>query len=499
MHEIARTLLAYPSVAKWMAYEGSYRRFFEERDDNFDNLIDLIRRFYTVHQSVPDHQAIRNLLSGAKDRVLMTYVQSLQNDQTLPVYSSDVEFAAQLDILRTQTLLGENHNIWQGFQTRLATGDALYPAKVAEEMKTALGDLHQALARFEQADLTQARTVFGEEAHKSFCERYEANEEKRRNNQTLYYPLMFRGAFDEVLLTPGDFLTIPGFTSQCKSVLAREICYFLRIYHQRNVMFVTTEMTAGQVDNILAIRHANNKQIFPGTPKIPFNAYRHASLTPEQKDFLYHAHQDLVLNPDYGAMQIEQTQPDFNLGDLAERCAVVERTLFPIHICAVDYLSQINPLRHNARASGDAKSDVNRMFYNFRQFLLNYKNVEHKEAPLIGISPVQIGQGKYNDAIKNDRMYDATAPGDYNEIERSSTHMISVLMTREMREAGLLRVQCLKNREGAVPVDAYEVQVALAYGMGVREFAEPDEAELSNHLYELDALQWGSLLKATAA
>lgn len=499
MHEIARTFLAYPSLKKWTDYEFNYRRFFEERDPLFDELTELIRRFHGQHQTVPNLQAVQTLLHGANARDLLGYVHRLQADHTLPVFPDDDDFSAQMEKLKTSLFLDDFSAPSRSFQSRLATKQGLYPDEVAAEAQTQLSEMHQALARFQQADRTVALTLFGEEARQQFQDRYQHNKDRRNNNETIYFPLPFEGYFEDVMLTAGDLVTIPGYTSQCKSVLARWVCYHLMINYQLNIMFLTTEMTADQVQSIFAVMHANNRRIFPGAPRITYKAYKTGTLTPEEEDFLFKAQEDLVMNRAYGVMQVEQPRDDFNLGDLAERCGWVENNLFPIHVCCVDYLSQINPLKHGARASNDRKTDVNKMFAEFKQFLLNYRSADNRKSPLIGITPAQISRGKYNEALKNDKLYDADAPGDFSEIERSSSVMISVLMDREMRIEGRLRLQCLKNREGEVPFDAYEVFVALAEGMGIKEFDEPDEEELTEQLMELDSMPWNSMLQPAMA
>src|SRR5205823_4933155 len=114
-----------------------------------------------------------------------------------------------------------------------------------------------AIMRLRQSDMAVALRMHGEEAMQRMRDRYEHLKARHEKDETIYYSIPF-AHFADVQLTAGDFVTILGYTSQCKSVLARELAYKLLTQDGLNVGVWSTEMPAEDVETLFALRHANN-------------------------------------------------------------------------------------------------------------------------------------------------------------------------------------------------------------------------------------------------
>ena len=87
---------------------------------------------------------------------------------------------------------------------------------------------------------------------------------------------------------------------------------------------------------------------------------------------------------------------------------------------------------------------MNTFIADIRGFGLTFDN----GAGLPIIAPFQVNRNGYDMMVSNKKnLYDLTAISDYNEIERSSTHVISSAQTQDMKEAGELQLQHLATRE----------------------------------------------------
>lgn len=492
MLDLAKTLALYASADKWLLFEESGRHFFTGLNPQFDRLTDVIRNFYERHRLVLSPSALTHELKAANDRELLSYVQTLGQNTQIPAYRTIEDFATALDRNRQSQRLALIEQSYALFRGTLGTQAGLYPDKVDAAVRDLQSGIAQTEQRVRQAESASALRMYGDEAVTRMRERYQGIMTRKEEGVASYYNLGF-SFFKNVNVYPGDLITILGFTSHCKSALAREICYNMLLKDTLNVAFWSTEMDAADVELLFAIRHANNKAIFPGTVKIPFSAFKHGDMNAEQEDLYFHAWADFCQNPKYGVLSVERpTSIQFNLEDLSDRCSSIE-AFMPIHVCAVDYLQQMNPLMHGGRASGDSRADINRMIANFRLFCLSYRRRDGKSAPLVGMTPAQISRGKLDEAMKNDRKYDSSAASDYNEVERSSAIMLSTLMPPDLRATNRALLQCLKNRLGEVPEEAFETHVALAHGMGYQELDEPDPEDFVDRLAELSTMDFSAL------
>jgi hypothetical protein len=106
-------------------------------------------------------------------------------------------------------------------------------------------------------------------------------------------------------------------------------------------------------------------------------------------------------------------------------------------------------------------------------------------SPLIGMSPAQISRRGMEEAVKNSNTYSLTALAEYSELERSSDIVLTSLMTTEMRAAEQIRIQNLKNRDGAVVAEPINLYCDLKGAFGIVELKERTQEETISALHKI--------------
>jgi hypothetical protein len=101
---------------------------------------------------------------------------------------------------------------------------------------------------------------------------------------------------------------------------------------------------------------------------------------------------------------------------------------------------------------------------------------------MICLTAAQISRKGLEEAMKRDGLYDLQAFSTYTEIERAADIAMTVLMTADMRKAGQLKLQVLKNRDGIVPTEPLTLTVDFAHGWRLQELDERNPTETLNVL-----------------
>jgi hypothetical protein len=105
---------------------------------------------------------------------------------------------------------------------------------------------------------------------------------------------------------------------------------------------------------------------------------------------------------------------------------------------------------------------------------------------MICLTAAQISRKGLDEAMKRDGLYNLQAFSTYTEIERSADIALTALMTPEMRKAGQVKLQVLKNRDGAVPTEPLTLNVDFEHGSHVQELSALAPAERLNALRTLN-------------
>lgn len=479
---IAHTLLREPSERKWTIYQSHFQDFFKGRWSRFDELISFISDFFVRFGAFPTMAIYAFELNATNQTDLLAHIVAIANDAGLPVYN-DVDFAGALDAAR---IICFRSDLVQAMTTfhGLANGSAATLPKLLEGLDDMRRSLHHSQQRALGSDAEAEITLYGKVGQNRLYEFYDKIKEKQRKGE-LYYDLPY-AKFKDVHLKPGDLFFIGAYTSHGKSLLLRDMAYHLWLTYGLNVFFCSLEMNLEVVCREFSLYHANHKKIFPNTPEILVDTYKRGELTAEQEDFQFEfVNKDLVENPNYGVLCINHPNKSrYSLTDLADKLAMIEQTQMPIHVLVIDYITYMNPVPPDWRWSV-GPAEYNDMIKDLKRLCLSHRDREGKPAPLICLTAAQISRKGLDEAMKRDGLYDLQAFSTYTEIERSADVAMTVLMTPEMRNAGQLKLQVLKNRDGAVPTEPLTLNVDFAHGSRLRQLDERDPEQNLNALRSL--------------
>lgn len=325
--------------------------------------------------------------------------------------------------------------------------------------------------------------LYGPEAKTKFKRKYM----ERKNSEKGYY--VGKTGFDSIDNSIGglhssDKLTVLGYTNQGKSPFMRTIAYNM-LMQGLNVHFVSLEMHFDSVEMSFHVLHANNYKVFGlNVPKVTSKGARETSLSDEAEEFLFEqAVEDFTTNEAYGTLEIFQPEGEFSYDDLVMEVNRVNTTVMPIDVLFIDYaVPLLKPVKNRNSFGTD---DYNAMHRKLRNFGLTF---EHGRGLPI-VDACQTNRAGFLDACakKNtDNLYNMTAIGDYNSIERDSTHVISILQTDDMRAEGTCQLQHLKSRESSF-FKPYRVHLEGTTGW-LRETAamDIDEDDLTSAIEELE-------------
>jgi replicative DNA helicase len=479
---IARTLLQGLSERKWNIYRSHFQDFFKERWPQFDQLISFISDFFARFGKFPTVAVFELELNATNEMELLAYTVAIANDAGVPVYN-DADFAGILDAAR---IICFRYDLLRAMTTfhSLANGPAATRQKLLADLDNMRRSLYTSQQRALGSDAEAEIVLQGERGQKRLQEFYDQIKEKHRNGKSSY-DLPY-SKFQEVRLKPGDLVFVGAYTSHGKSLLLRALAYHLLITHGLNVFFCSLEMNLEVTCREFSLYHANHKQLYPNTPEILVDTYKKGELTDEQEDFLFRfANERLTQNSCYGVLAINHpNKSGYSLPDLAEKLAMVEQTMMPVHVLVIDYITYMNPVP-TSRMAPVRIDDYNDMIKDLKRLCLAHRNREGKPAPMICLTAAQISRKGLDEAMKREGLYDLQAFSTYTEIERSADIAMTALMTPEMRSGRQLKLQVLKNRDGVVPTEPLTLNVDFAHGSRLRELNERDPVETANALRTL--------------
>lgn len=328
------------------------------------------------------------------------------------------------------------------FHNKLKLSNASDTKALSYEFQNEVSHLNS----FLEEDAHRKGLLYGEKAHLDYQRYYESLESEEHSYFSSKFGL---DQIDNVLggVKYSDMVSLLGYVGQNKSTLLRYIEY-KQVMQGLNTMFVTVEMTFESIQNAFYALHANNYQVFGfNKPKITVAKIREGRLSEEEKDFLFNeVIPDFNNNPNYGSIYLFQPENEFSIDDLFSEVNRVHNTIMPLDSLAIDYLIPL--IKPSKKGNSFDSGDYNQMHRRTRRFGLTFDNGRG----LTIFNAVQSNRGGYDDAIakKNkNNLYNITAIGDYNAIERDSTIIMSVLQTDEMRANNVLQIQNLKSRESA--------------------------------------------------
>lgn len=251
----------------------------------------------------------------------------------------------------------------------------------------------------------------------------------------------------------GDLFIIAAFVGQGKSTVAVNVAYS-GMTQGLNGLFVTLEMQFDEMRNMFYVLHSS----FPSwyaypeykdfTGKITYDQIRYSELSKLEKTFFFSVCDDFGTGrDDFGELFLSKPPgnctPSLLEMMLNEKNNELKSRNKVLDFLVVDYVGLM--VQDKKEKYGDWKTDLNNMIRWFKNLTINFDGGRGLRI----ITPFQFNRQGNKDAIKNDGIYTLSALSDANEAERSADGIIALYDTEEMRNSGIVKISCLKNRDGA--------------------------------------------------
>lgn len=482
MRDLLKTLIVDNSVKKWTEFMRFYP-FFKERDKFFDKTITFIDEYFTKFNIFPKFDQFQKLLNSSNEDQHLSYIMAL-SEENLPTYSTEEEFVAALVVSQKLYLEMDIVTTINEYSAEYSGIEIKNKATILESVEGLITKLYQVKYRVSQNEESTSSLVYGDEAVKLIKDIYDKLEQHRINQDAIYFDIGVNG-FEDIKIKKGDFVVIGGYTSHGKSVWLRHIIYQFLIKYHMNCCFFSFEMSHDKIVTLFHLLHANNKEIFPGTPYLSNEKFKRGEFSDEEKSFFDLAVEDFANKEYYGTLFIEQpNKSKFNLVDLQMRVKYIDSTIMPVHVLGIDYLTLMYPIVAG-RGNPDIE-DYNQMVRDCKNYGLTHVTKEGLVDPLIVLSPAQISRKALAECLKNDGRYTLDAIRYYYEMESSADIAFTSLFTDSMRLSSQLRIQNLKNRDGRVIVDPIEVNCDFEHGYSIGELGIRTDEEIIEVLQSLD-------------
>lgn len=407
-------------------------------DEGTHALYQTLQSYFIKYNKVPSTKYLEDffvLEKGSKSQKAYEALDSLEGT------TEDLEALIKLQL--GLTVKRKTVSELNDFSTELQLAPASQLKEVAFKFQSTVATLTQTL----EEDNHRRGAMYGEAAADSYERRYK----ERRDSDTGYYigKTGFAGIDDHIGgIHSVDFFSLMGFTNQGKSPLMRKIAYSMAT-QGLNVMFISLEMSYDSIEDAFYTLHAGNyKEFGLSRPKITHSKVKQASLTDQEEEYYFkevvpHFNNDESL----GTVEILQPNSNFCMDELFMEVYRVHQTKMPLDAIFVDYAIPL--IKPTKKGNSFSKEDYNEAHRRLRLFGLTFDS--GRGLPIF--NAVQANRQGFMDAIapKNkENLYNLAAVGEYNAIEKDSTHVISILQTEPMKAEGVVQLQHLKSRESSL-------------------------------------------------
>lgn len=324
---------------------------------------------------------------------------------------------------------GRNKKIYKGYQDSLRylmeRSDSLLMAESGQVFRTDItGDGEEVRKEFHNR-LNNAQNAFG------------------RGTGLIDIDQVCRGA------KPGELWVHAAFSGEMKTTFALNWAYKTAMYFKYNVYYYSMEMPVEQMRTILYVMHSNHVKFkkMGYTKPLDYRAIRDgvnedgSPLDARTIQFFETVIKDMEdgFGKEYGHLIVEC--PD-NLGttisQVKTRIELKHQTM-PIHIVFLDYLGLMTPERRGS----NQREDLGSLFRDAKQLCLTFNKGER--IPVVALH--QINRKGKDEADKMDGVYVSSALADSSEVERNADIITTTYLNPQLREAGEVKVGCIKNRD----------------------------------------------------
>jgi len=472
-HRILKTILYKKVTSVFERIESREDIVFSTQ--NHIEFFTFLQNHYRKHDVIPSRKYCKEFFSLEKDNPAKdTYQAIIKRDIEVLI---DLE--ATIDLQIREKLKSHTQGLVKTFGTDIKLGN---PSELEQQVQ----DLQEELI-YVSSNLEEKKNVEGLLHAKSNAkEKYLAKYNKRNTGEGYYIAQTGIEHIDKTIggIHSVDFISIVGYTKQFKSTLARQMAYNIT-KQGKNVMFITLEMSYDDIENHFYTLHANNQERFGyDSPKITNKAVKEATLSTSEFNYFeevvadYTGEEGTLGTEDLGSVYIKQPEGVYTLDMLKSDVKKVNRNIFPVDVLVIDGVTLMYP---NLK-SRKSREEMNTFIADIRSFGLTFE--QGRGLPII--APFQVNRNGYDMMLSNkNNLYDLTAISEYNEIERSSTHVISSAQTSDMRDAGELQIQHLATRESE-QFEPKKIAVDGSTGVYIETKATYSEEDTAEILEELD-------------
>lgn len=482
MKEVVKSIIKSKSLNKWINYRNVYKRYFEGRDKEYDNLVEFIDSFHRQYDTLPTIESIQYELNSTNEFELLKYFEELMDDSEIIFIEDDSNFYTHLRHLKKSYYEEDLSRECDRFINQMSSMSKKDLPNLKGLNDEFLMKMHGIRNLTEEITEAEEFLLYGEEAVQHMKDVYEGIQEKKKEEGVVYYDFGLPG-FESLLFKAGDLIFYGGFTGHGKSIWLRQITYRLLVEYGRNVVFFTHEMGADVLKNMFTCQHANNKDKFPDAPKISYRKIKHGELNEEEYNFLFDvANRDFFNNPEYGTLHIiNPSQSVYSMDDLENKIKEIEYTIMPCHAVVVDYLSLVRP-----RLKGSVTvDDYNAMIQRFKNRALSHRNAKGELKPFIAISACQLNREGLAKCIKSNNKYEISSIRQYSSIEHASDIIMTSLLTDEAKQNNQIRLQNLKTRDEGMVIEPKDYFIDFDAGPTIVPIQERSREELKEIIKEI--------------
>jgi replicative DNA helicase len=252
-------------------------------------------------------------------------------------------------------------------------------------------------------------------------------------------------------LQSGHMMLVSAFTSQGKTAFSMYMAY-RAIWSGFNISVITMEQSFKEIRDQIYVKHTCNPVMGKKYPqfahlvgKIDLTKVSYGELTKEEEAFYFTAMDDLKNTEGYGKLHIwypPRAKPtiseiDFKLLQVQQEYKTAGKDL---DLVVIDYITLLGlPPDERTRNSVEDQNNLIRQLKSLCGTFNGGRGIRM-------ISPFQMNRHGYEEAKKNDGVYQLTALSDYHEAERSADIAIALFMDETLRQTGTVKVSCLKVR-----------------------------------------------------
>lgn len=395
----------------------------------------LLYDYFVKYNKIPSISYLQDFFSLEKNNQASKSFDIIQDETEI---STDLLALARTQlnyVIKYKTL-----ELQAEYETKLKLANTSDIKTLTYDYQAGVSELNQ----FLEEESHKRGLLYGDQAKGRFQKKYKEMKESDRG----YY--IGKLGFDTIDSSIGglhnvDLINIGGFTNQGKSPFIRQTTYNL-LMQGLNCMFVSLEMDYSSIETSFYTLHANNYKVFGfSNPKVTTKKVREATLSDDEEDYLFNqVIEDFNNNDSYGSLYILQPESDFSMDELFMETNRVNQTVMPLDVLVIDYAIPL--IKPHKKGSQFTTEDYNAAH---RRLRLHGLSFDHGRG-LCTINAWQASRSGFEDALskKNkDNLYSLMAIGQYNAIEKDSTHIFSIIQTPEMIAEGIAQIQHLKSRE----------------------------------------------------